>query len=254
MGVHVRRLSPGATAAAAGVATVASILTGVVGNLATNTVGEIGAGWKPVIWTTLGVLAAAVTFSAIRNALRSERDPTAPDAGSAERPEVPRGTAKRMAWQAKAMLVVWATLATLGLIGTVHALTTPHFLDIGDTYISSFRLVRNTIGGWEVTTPAGIAIGAAVFAWGIPPFVAGAIAYRAVPRSAGGTARTLAACVAFAGAGWSVFAGSLACLSALRQLIPPGVAVYLALLGVLALTFIAWGWAGEAGLGAGSRR
>ncbi|MBE1578025.1 hypothetical protein ACFORH_31835 [Amycolatopsis roodepoortensis] len=225
-------------------AALTSIAAGVVGNLATDTVGEISAGWKPVIWTALGLLAAALTFSAIQNALRAARGPApatdAPDAGPAERDRRARP------WQAKAVATVWALIAIAGIAGAALAFTTPGFLDIGTLYLSSFQLERNLKGGWEVTGPAGVALGIAVFAWCIPPFLAGAHAYRAVPASVGETTRTLAACVAFVFAGWSVFAGTVACVAALRQLVSPGVAIYVALIGLLALIFTAWGWAKEA--------
>ncbi|WP_340682936.1 hypothetical protein LCL61_30375 [Amycolatopsis coloradensis] len=243
----MRRLSPGATAAAAGVAALTSIAAGVVGNLATDTVGEISAGWKPVIWTGLGLLAAALTFSAIQNALRSARDPASatdvPDAGSAEHGEHDR---RARPWQVKAVLTVWALIAIAGIAGAALAFTSPGFLDIGTLYLTSFQLERNSRGGWEITPPAGIALGIVVFAWSIPPFLAGAHAYRAVPASVGETTRTLAACVAFVFAGWSVFSGTLACMAALRQLVSPGVAIYVALIGLLAVIFTAWGWAKEA--------
>lgn len=240
----MRRLSPGATAAAAGVAALTSIAAGVVGNLATDTVGEISAGWKPVIWTALGLLAAALTFSAIQNALRAARGPApatgVPDAGPAERDR------RAKPWQVKAVLTVWALIAIAGLAGTALAFTSPGFLDIGKLYLTSFQLKPNTMGGWEVTAPAGLAIAVAIGAWCIPPFLAGAHAYRAVPVAVGETTRTLAACVAFAGAAWSVFAGTLAVAAAFRQLVSPAAALYVALIGLLALIFIMWGWAKEA--------
>ncbi|MER6666656.1 hypothetical protein ABT256_19090 [Amycolatopsis japonica] len=62
-------------AVAAGAATAASILVGVVGNLATNTIDDINAGWKVAIWVMLGVLASAMIFTAVRSALKSTPDP-----------------------------------------------------------------------------------------------------------------------------------------------------------------------------------
>ncbi|MGW3993666.1 hypothetical protein ACWEF6_09270 [Amycolatopsis sp. NPDC004772] len=46
-----------------------------MGNLATNTIDDISAGWKVTIWILLGVLASAMIFAAVRNALKSMPDP-----------------------------------------------------------------------------------------------------------------------------------------------------------------------------------
>jgi len=226
---------------------VASILVGLVGNLAANTIDEISAEWKPVIWVTLGVLAAAVTFSAVRNALRSARDSAS---GNDARFGEPAGRVgarrKRTAWQVKAMLVVWALLAVLGVVGTSHALNTPEILDIKDAWVSSFELKPDGRGGWDGTPLAIIAMLLAIFAWLCPPFIACQSAYHLVPVSAGPTVRGIAACVGFAFGGWAGFFGTFGGMAILASTMSPAAAICTTLAGIFAMTLVASGWTEEA--------
>lgn len=234
-------------AAAAGLTVAGSILLGVVGNLAANTVGDIGSGWKPAIWIALGVLAAVAIVSAVVKTLRggdsAAESRRHDETGGGQR----RGKRKRP-WQLKAMFAVWGLLAALALVGTVHAIVRPASADIERIYLWAFDAQRNDAGAWDMTPAAMIAVFLAVFGWLTPPFFAARNVYDAVPRSAGPTVRALATSGGFVFGGWAGFFGSLAGFSILATVMPPSFAANLSLLGVFASVLTAMGWASEGGL------
>lgn len=236
-----QRLSAGSRAAAAGVAAAASILVGLVGNLAVNSIGEISAAWKPVLWITLAGLTALVTFTAAWNSLRStsESDRAGDPAEHGKRSRA--RSAERMAWQAKAVLAIWLLLAALGVIGTEHVLTTPTALDINTTFHPSFEADPKPGDG----PLAAFAVPFALLTWLLLPFVAGRSFYYAAPSSAGQTTRMLIACGGFVFGGWAAFFGTLAGVETLRPVMPPVAAAYTTLIAIVAVTLIAMGWTHE---------
>jgi hypothetical protein len=185
------RTKRGAAAAVTGLTVAGSILLGVVGNLAANTVGDIGSGWKPVIWIALGALAAVAIVSAVVKTLRAG-DSAAESRRDDETDGGQRPGKRKRPWQLKAMFAVWGLLAALALVGTVHAIARPASADIERIYLWAFDAQRNDVGGWEVTPAVMIAVFLAVFGWLTPPFFAATNVYDAVPRSAGPTVRALA--------------------------------------------------------------
>ncbi|NUT45779.1 MAG: hypothetical protein HOV94_00465 [Saccharothrix sp.] len=216
---------------------------GLVGNVATNSIGEIGDAWKPVIWITLAVLTATVTFTAARNSLRSALD-SAWTGDPAEHGKRSRtGNPERMAWQAKAVLTIWLLLAALGFIGTEHVLTTPTALDINTAFHPSFEFMPETDGGDDPL--AAFSTPFALITWLLLPFVAGRSFYYAAPGSAGQTTRVLIACAGFVFGGWAAFFGTLAGVEILSPLMPPAAAVYTTLIAIVAVTLIALGWTHE---------